>query len=135
MQHLDPLERMWLQAIEMLERAERMRRLLFALHRSRSRSPVWEPPIDIVEALDELWITAVIPGIAPGQVEIVLEGGMLRIAGDRPPPLVPGTVQIHRLEIPYGRFERRIHLPPGQYELTESRYQRGCLELCLRKRT
>jgi HSP20 family molecular chaperone IbpA len=135
MQHLDPLERMWLQAIEMLERAERMRRLLFSIHRSRSRAPAWEPPIDIVEGLDELRITAVVPGIAPEQVEVVLEGGMLRIAGDRPPPLVPGTIQIHQLEIPYGRFERRIPLPPGRYELIRSSYQRGCLELCFRKRT
>jgi HSP20 family molecular chaperone IbpA len=135
MQYLDPLERMWLQAIEMLERAERMSRLLFSIQRSRSRSPAWEPPVDIVEGFDELRITAVLPGIAPERVEVTLEGGMLRISGDRPPPLMPDTIQIHRLEIPYGRFERRIHLPPGRYELIESRYQRGCLELCFRKRT
>lgn len=135
MQQPDPLEWMWLQAVEMLERAERFNRLLFYIQRSRSRLPAWKPPIDIVESLDGLRITAVVPGITPEMVELTLEGGMLRIAGDRPPPVVPGTTQIHRLEIPYGRFERRIHLPPGQYELIESRYQRGCLELCFRKRT
>ncbi|GAB6068491.1 Hsp20/alpha crystallin family protein [Methylothermus subterraneus] len=135
MHYPDPLERMWLQALEMLERAERMSRLLFAIQRSRSRLPVWEPPIDIVEGLEGLKITAVVPGVAPEHVEVTLEGGMLRIAGDRPPPLTPGTTQIHRLEIPYGRFERRIHLPPGRYELLESRHRCGCLELRLRKRT
>ncbi len=135
MQQPDPLERMWLKAIEMLESAERFNRLLFYIQRSRSRVPAWEPPIDIVEGLDGLRITAVVPGITPEMVEITLEGGMLRISGERPPPVMPGTTQIHRLEIPYGRFERRIHLPPGQYELIESGYQRGCLELCFRKRT
>ncbi|MCX8049849.1 MAG: Hsp20/alpha crystallin family protein [Methylohalobius sp.] len=131
----DPLEIMWLQAMETLEKAERLNRLLFFIQRSRSRLPAWEPPIDIVEVLDELRISAVVPGISPEMVEVTLEGGMLRIAGERPPPVVPGTTRIHRLEIPYGRFERRIHLPPGRYELIESRYQRGCLELCFRKRS
>lgn len=135
MQQPDPLEQMWLQAIEMLERAERMSRLLFYFQRSRSRLPVWEPPVDIVEVFDGLRITAVVPGITPEMVEVTLEGGMLRIAGNRPPSVAPSTTQIHRLEIPYGRFERRIHLPPGRYELIESKYQCGCLELCFRKRT
>lgn len=130
----DMLEMMWLQAMEMLEKVERLNRLLFLIQRSRSRLPAWEPPIDIVEAFDELRISAVVPGISLEMIEVTLEGGMLRIAGERPPPLSPGTIRIHRLEIPYGRFERRIHLPPGRYELIESTYQRGCLELCFRKR-
>ncbi|GAB4363530.1 MAG: Hsp20/alpha crystallin family protein [Methylohalobius crimeensis] len=134
MRRSDPLERMWLQAIEMLERAERCNRLLFNIRRSHGRLPAWEPPVDIVEGFDDLRITAVIPGISPEKVEVTLEGGMLRIAGQRPPPVMAGTTRVHRLEIPYGRFERRIHLPPGHYELLDSRYQCGCLELCFRKR-
>ncbi len=135
MQRRDPLEWMWLQAIEMLEKAERFNRLLFHVQRSGARAPAWEPPVDIVETLDELHITVVLPGIAAEHVDITLEGGMLRIAGERPAPISPGTVQIHRLEIPYGRFERRIHLPPGRYELIESSYRQGCLALGFRKRS
>jgi HSP20 family molecular chaperone IbpA len=33
------------------------------------------------------------------------------------------------MEIPYGRFERRIALPTGRYELTERSYTNGCLVL------
>jgi len=135
MQRNDPLEWMWLQAIEMLEKAERLSRLSFHMQHSKPRLPAWEPPVDIVETYDQLRITVVLPGVSLDRVEIYLEGGMLRIAGDRPPPIGHTTTRIHRLEIPYGRFERRIHLPPGHYELLESSHQHGCLALIFRKRT
>lgn len=134
MQRRDPLDWMWLQALEMLEKAERYNRLFFQIQRSRARLPAWEPPIDIVEAIDEIRITALIPGVSSDQVEVTLEGGMVRIAGERPAPLSAQTTRIHRLEIPFGRFERRIHLPPGRYELLTSTYQQGFLQLCFRKR-
>jgi hypothetical protein len=41
---------------------------------------------------------------------------------------------IHRLEIPHGRFERRIELPPGQYEFGRQELAHGCLMIGLRKR-
>ena len=45
-----------------------------------------------------------------------------------------GTVAaIHRLEIPYGRFERRIALPAGRFEVARSDLVDGCLTLSLRK--
>ena len=40
---------------------------------------------------------------------------------------------IHRLEIPYGRFERRIALPAGEFELLDRRLEHGCLALELRR--
>jgi HSP20 family molecular chaperone IbpA len=40
---------------------------------------------------------------------------------------------IHRLELPYGRFERRIELPPGRYEVVQRELIDGCLTLSLRK--
>ena len=38
---------------------------------------------------------------------------------------------IHRLEIPHGRFERRIRLPGAQWELGRSTLANGCLLLSL----
>ncbi len=134
MQRDDPLQWMWLQAIEMLEKTERLSRLRFFVRHSRPRLPTWEPPVDIVETCEHLQITVVLPGVSLDKLEIHLEAGMLRIAGDRPPPIERSTIRIHRLEIPYGRFERRIHLPPGRYELLESSHQHGCLALIFRKR-
>jgi HSP20 family molecular chaperone IbpA len=48
----------------------------------------------------------------------------------RPQP-VRTSATVHRLEIPYGRFERRIPLPSGRYELVEQSYANGCLTLRL----
>jgi HSP20 family molecular chaperone IbpA len=36
-----------------------------------------------------------------------------------------------RLEIPYGRIERRIDLPAGRYELVGSELLDGCLRVRL----
>jgi HSP20 family molecular chaperone IbpA len=38
---------------------------------------------------------------------------------------------VRRLEIPYGRFERRIPLPPGQLEISAHEFTNGCLVLRL----
>ena len=59
--------------------------------------------------------------------------GVLSIAGERPLPLPRGAGTIHRLEIPHGRFERRLGLPPGRYELGRRDLLDGCLTLTLRK--
>ena len=48
-------------------------------------------------------------------------------------PLSDRTTVIRRLEIPYGRFERRLTLPAGHYELIEQACQHGCLMLRLRR--
>ena len=40
---------------------------------------------------------------------------------------------IHRLELPYGRFERRIELPPGRFDVVRRELVDGCLTLGLRK--
>jgi hypothetical protein len=56
------------------------------------------------------------------------------VAGERPLPLPPGGAGvIRRLETPHGRFERRIALPPGSYELRRRDLALGCLTITLRK--
>jgi len=40
---------------------------------------------------------------------------------------------IHRMELPQGRFERRIPLPPGQYEAVRRTSVDGCLVVSLTK--
>ena len=40
---------------------------------------------------------------------------------------------IHRMEIPLGRFERRIALPPGRYALAGQELNDGCLLIVLSK--
>ncbi len=122
----------WAEAFEMLAEAERLQRQCF--RPSSAHSPSWEPPVDVLETADALLITVALPGVAPERVEVHLSGGQLVISGMRPLSRpAQGRVRIHRLELPYGRFERRIPLPPGHYELTQHGLLHGCLQLNLHK--
>ena len=67
------------------------------------------------------------------KVEIIVEHGVLVIAGERLAPALKQAAIIHRLEIPQGRFERRIALPAGRFELDRRDIADGCLTLTLRK--
>ena len=123
---------MWAEACEALARAERLQREFFRLG-SSTAVPNWEPPIDVFETGDELWIVAALPGVSAPAVEIGVDGGVLVISGDRQAPTTQRSAAIHRLEIPQGRFERRIALPGGRYELVRRDVRDGCLTIVLRK--
>ena len=122
---------MWAEACEALARAERLHRQFFRLG-TRETVPTWEPPVDVLETDDELWIIAALPGVEAPQIEIGVSDRVLVIAGVRSAPL-RRTAAIHRLEIPQGRFERSIPLPAGRFELMRRDLAHGCLTLVLSK--
>lgn len=126
------INQMWAEACQLLSEAERLQRQFFRpMH--PARQPAWEPPIDMFETRDALYITVALPGVDPERMEIYLSGGHLVVSGIRPAPSLAQAAHIHRMELPYGRFERRIPLPVGQYELLTHGLERGCLQLNLRK--
>jgi HSP20 family molecular chaperone IbpA len=130
---------MWAEALELLDQAERVNRAMFRPGPGRSaagrRGPAcWEPPVDLLETEGELWIQVALPGVPLDLLEVSIEGEALVVAGERPLPLPPGGAGvIRRLETPHGRFERRITLPPGSYELRRRDLALGCLTITLRK--
>lgn len=129
-----PASYMWEEACTLLDEAERLHRRFFRLTASTSARPVWEPPVDLFEDDREIIIVTALPGVAPERVEISLEtDGTIAIRADSHIPFGGPGCQVHRLEIPYGYFERRIQLPPGRYELGERRFVDGCFTLTLRK--
>ena len=119
---------MWAEAVERMQQAERLQRQFF---RFGDAAASWEPPADIIGRQNELVITVALPGVAAELVKVVVDGVTLAITALRPAPMDGHTTHIHRLEIPYGRFERRIALPPARYELVEQHFQHGCLSLRL----
>ena len=129
----DPLNWMLSEAVDSLARAERLRQQFFRLRSSTGhRETYWEPPIDVLETDEELLILVALPGVDPNNVETVIEDGVLIISGQRTLPLELRNARIHRLELPQGRFERRIALPIGRY--TVSRFvMDGCVALRLAK--
>jgi len=124
---------MWSEALEMLSRAERLHRDLFKPAGTRSRQPAWEPPVDILETEFEVLALIALPGVDPEKVEAVIEDGELVIAGTRVYPPALRTANIHRLELPQGRFYRRLRLPAGRYSSVRRAVADGCLVVTLQK--
>ena len=117
----------------MLTRAERLHRELFRPVQSASRSPTWEPPVDILETRQEVLVVVALPGVGAESVEVAVDEENLMFAGVRTLPMELQTAVIHRLELPQGRFERRVRLPPGQYGVIRHSIVDGCLLIAIEK--
>lgn len=113
----------------MLKQAEQLHRQFFEPSRSDA---MWEPPVDIYETERQLTIIAALPGVAPDAVHVEIEGQTLIVAGVRPLPSRGKNANIIRLEIPYGRFERRIAIS-NRLRLAERDLLHGCLVLTFAK--
>ena len=122
------------EALESLARAERLHQHFFQLGSPRTgRSAAWEPPVDMLETEREVIVLVALPGVDPDKVEAVIQdGGVLAVSGRRVLPPELRDAAIHRLELPQGRFERRIPLPPGRYTVTRAAGN-GCLVIHLAK--
>jgi HSP20 family protein len=124
---------MWSEAVAMLARAERMHRELFRPAGTEARLPAWEPPVDILETEHEVLALVALPGVDADGAQAVIEDGDLVIAGTRTVPAEWRTAVIHRLELPQGRFYRRVRLPAGRYSNVRRAVVAGCLVITLQK--
>jgi HSP20 family molecular chaperone IbpA len=128
-----PADWMWSQAVDFIEQAERMHRQFFRLASSQRSQALWEPPADVFEDEHEMVIVVALPGVAAEQVEIAAEPGTIVVRAERPLPFAGTRRAVRQLEIPYGRFERRVALPPGRFEIASRELTHGCLVLRLAK--
>jgi len=128
----DPRSWMWAEALELLQDAERLQRQFFRIGVAEG-APCWEPPVDLYENGGELRLLVALPGVTAQQLEVALAPGGIIVRGERSLPTNSRRAAIHRLEIPYGRFERRISLPDGGFELVDQRLEHGCLVLTLHR--
>lgn len=119
---------MWAEAVTRLARVDRLHRDFFRPDRQG-----WEPPVDLLETEDELVIIAALPGVQAGEVEIVAANGELAIVGVRRQPVFLNRARIHRMELPHGRFERRVAIPAGRFEVTRRNLADGLLVVGLRR--
>ena len=129
----DPRGWMWAEACAMIERAEQLQRQFFQPMLAAVPAANWAPPVDVFESERELTIAAALPGVEPQDIKIAIERDVLLVAGVRRQPAVTRGKAVLRLEIPHGRFERRIRLPDGHWELSRSALVNGCLLVSLAK--
>ena len=120
---------MWSEAFEVLARAERMHRQFF----QPASSVSWEPPVDVLETDKAVLVLVALPGVDLGEVKTLIDEDALIVSGSRTYPPEMQTAVIHRLELPQGRFERRIRLPPGRYAKIDRTSSYGCLQVTLTK--
>ena len=124
---------MWGEALSMIERAERLQRQFF-----QHATVAWEPPVDIVESPDGLRVQVALPGVPADAITVALDAAGLTVSALRSFPCRENTMNVHRLEIPYGRFERHIGLPLADpyapLELVDKQLADGVLTLVFRKK-
>jgi HSP20 family molecular chaperone IbpA len=129
----DPAGWMWVQACDLIDQAERLQRRFFQPVASERAVAVWEPPADVFEDGAEIVIVVAMPGVVAERIEVVREPGALLVRGVRPLPPAASGRTLRQLEIPYGRFERRIRLPSTPLDLGAPQLSHGCLIVTLRK--
>lgn len=118
------------EAVDLLDDAERLQRQFFRIAPARGK-PCWEPPVDVIDNGTNLSLLVALPGVPPDQFEVQVEGQAIVVRGNRSIGASVGSGAIVRLEIPYGRFERRIVLAPGNYKLTDMQLENGLLRIHL----
>ena len=131
----------WQRANDLLQQAERIHRNFLQVaagarfRATHGRTPSWEPPVNVVETDESLWVISALAGVAVDRIEVRLEGHDLVIAGERPLPKCCQDGELKLWEIPLGRFERRVRLVDGENSLLLGNisFQDGLLIIELRK--
>ncbi len=95
-------------------------------------APGWTPPVDLYETGGAFVLTAELPGLTRGDIEIHAEESRIVIRGER-----AGHVpceQYHRVERGHGRFSRAFLLPePIEVEAVTADLKDGLLTVTIPK--
>lgn len=103
----------------------------------RSVTPGTVPSINVGRTPSSVEVYAFVPGLDASKVEVTLDRGVLRIAGERPSSIPEGStpVQIYARERGTGSFSRTVSLPddidPSQ---VSANYRDGILQISIARR-
>lgn len=116
------------------ESFERYFRMIRDNRHSRPSGRLWCPAADVYRTADG-WIVKVdLAGIKPSDVEVTVDGDVLRISGSRRDGTCGEGVSHYQLEITYSRFEKMIQFPRSiEHVKVERDYRDGLLTLRLRE--
>ncbi|BCB96712.1 molecular chaperone [Dissulfurispira thermophila] len=90
---------------------ERINKLFEASQTNRgiTDSSTWMPALDIYETPEEFVVKAELPEVTESDINIIVEGNILRISGER--RFSCEGRSYYQAERPYGAFFRSFHLP------------------------
>ena len=101
--------------------------------RAYSRS-AWVPALDVRETEDLFEVTVDLPGMAPEDVSVTFEAGVLTVSGTRQFSREETKETFHRIERSYGTFARQIKLPrTADTEKIEASFDKGVLSVTVPK--
>lgn len=117
------------------ESLERYFRMIQGGRRRRPSGRLWNPAADVYRTRDG-WIVKVdLAGVSPTDVEITMNGPMLRVSGLRRDSFCGEGVSHYQLEITYSRFEKTIQFPSSiEGSAIVRDYRDGLLILQLQER-
>lgn len=94
---------------------QRMEKMLGSLSRPGAATLCgdvgWRPSLDLYETDEELLILVDLAGVEAKDVEVLVEGGKVRLSGNRCRPLEQKVSRVHQMEIDFGPFSHTIPLP------------------------
>jgi len=70
----------------------------------------WQPAADVFETATAIVVRLELAGVAGSDVQVTVDGDVLRIRGDRKPRVDRDAQRLHQMEIASGPFERAIRI-------------------------
>lgn len=70
----------------------------------------WQPAADVFETATAIVVRLELAGVAGADVQVTVDGDVLRIRGDRKPRVDRDAQRLHQMEIASGPFERAIRI-------------------------
>ena len=92
------------------------------------------PAVNMWQGPDSAALTAELPGIDPGDIDISVKEDVVTVSGERKPPAGDDATVWHRRERAYGRFSRVVQLPYRiDPDRIEARMSDGVLQIELHR--
>lgn len=99
-----------LSALRFREELDRLFREAMGLAGTPPEIGHWQPAIDVVETAETVQVLVEVPGIAPDDLRVEIEGPKVTVTGSKQPTTSDPKARFHRVERGRGTFERTIEL-------------------------
>jgi HSP20 family protein len=91
--------------------------------------------LDVAESDDAITVTAELPGVEPGDIDISVEGRELTLRGEKKEEKQDEGKGYRYVERQFGSFERRVQLPASiDSEKVDATFKNGVLTITVAKR-
>ncbi len=95
----------------------------------------WRPALDVYATDDSFEVVAELAGMEADDIEVVAEGDLLAIRGNRPRPQADHCLSWYEARIPFGPFYAEVAIPfDVDWDATRADYLNGLLTVSLRRR-